>query len=647
MDRRAEPDGLVVFEVGRPRVPERMLSILVWTTFIVGFAALTFELTQWMRKGLPPWPTWQIAYLVLLGVSMIGWMAWRSRPGRLRPDVVFGPDAVSVPRSRFASRSRVLRYDEILSSSAGWPRSFPSINIAAKRHWHTVLREHWFTQPDALGLIDAELRARLEAMPDGAARLVGSDRRARAALASTDARPVLTIGLLVINSLIAVLQWRAGGFDDSFELFREGANHWWLLSDGGWYRLFVASFLHAAWWHYAVNVFSLAMIGPLVEGTLGRWRFTIVLLAGMLGGAIATSQAGWAPSVGFSLGIYALLGAVLALNLLRRHDLPPPLNVPPTVAVLLLVYPAMSALAFARIDQVGHSAAFGAGALACLLVLPGLDLEHPRRAPGSWLRAVATGLVALYVAGFVQGARFVATADARTIRTIALRNVEDPRFDHDLAMLVGVEIAMAEDSTRVELASIWRAIQGIVEHHQDVMSYQSVLATLEYRLGHLARAAARERHVDGLSPLPVHCALLARFEHARLQEKRGAPPNLAAVASEVRVEVGPGPRPLATIAIEVDRAFPHGAALEVLVESSGALLGLIRVASGPLTPGQPLVVGLPTDAPQLPDHATVSLAHAEHRRGSEPRWRSEARYCGIDPLVAALPSWRASRGPEL
>jgi membrane associated rhomboid family serine protease len=84
---------------------------------------------------------------------------------------------------------------------------------------------------------------------------------------------------------------------------------------GQWYRLFTSIFFHLNVLHIALNMFSLLIVGRVVEPVLGRWKYLALFLASGFGGSVASyilsnpSTAG----VGASGAIFGLFGAYFVL----------------------------------------------------------------------------------------------------------------------------------------------------------------------------------------------------------------------------------------------------------------------------------------------------------------------------------------------
>jgi len=91
------------------------------------------------------------------------------------------------------------------------------------------------------------------------------------------------------------------------------------VADGGYWQLLTNVFTHQQLLHVALNMFSLWMIGPLVESALGRVRYLATyLLCGLAGSALVYAAASaYTPTLGASGAIFGLLGALIVLFLRR------------------------------------------------------------------------------------------------------------------------------------------------------------------------------------------------------------------------------------------------------------------------------------------------------------------------------------------
>ena len=134
----------------------------------------------------------------------------------------------------------------------------------------------------------------------------------------------VTFGLVAINLVVAIHKWRLSAaqevqFDRLYALSLEGVRH------GAWWQFLTYQFLHAGaamfrqggWLHLVINVLFLDSLGPVLETTLGRWRFLVLyLVSGALGGLVHLLGAALSPSlfghpvVGASAGLCGLLAAL-------------------------------------------------------------------------------------------------------------------------------------------------------------------------------------------------------------------------------------------------------------------------------------------------------------------------------------------------
>jgi membrane associated rhomboid family serine protease len=141
----------------------------------------------------------------------------------------------------------------------------------------------------------------------------------------------VTIALIAINVAVALVEL-ASGSSASFtnnSIFEKGSlfatgfvsadGQPLGVAHGEWWRLFTAMFLHASFFHLAVNMYSLYFVGSIMEQVIGRWRFLLLYLAsGLAGSAGALVLSPLTPTVGASGAIFGVLGGLFILER-RRH----------------------------------------------------------------------------------------------------------------------------------------------------------------------------------------------------------------------------------------------------------------------------------------------------------------------------------------
>jgi membrane associated rhomboid family serine protease len=123
---------------------------------------------------------------------------------------------------------------------------------------------------------------------------------------------------LALGSMLSSGSWLSGGFgkiDVDFALY--GPN----VANGEVYRLVTAGFLHAGPFHLLVNMYSLYILGSLMEPAIGRSRFLLIYFAGLLAGSFgALLEDPLVPTRGASTAIFGLMGAAVVVMRNRGID---------------------------------------------------------------------------------------------------------------------------------------------------------------------------------------------------------------------------------------------------------------------------------------------------------------------------------------
>ena len=152
------------------------------------------------------------------------------------------------------------------------------------------------------------------------ARTMQSVRRTTRALAAP-----ATMTLIALNVVVYVITAAQGGGINlpGGKLFSDWALQGLAVSDGDWWRLVTAMFLHGSILHLAFNMLALYWLGTIIEQALGTSRFLLVyFVSGLAGsaGALWLSSA-FDVTVGASGAIFGLIGALLILEYLATGSL--------------------------------------------------------------------------------------------------------------------------------------------------------------------------------------------------------------------------------------------------------------------------------------------------------------------------------------
>jgi membrane associated rhomboid family serine protease len=155
--------------------------------------------------------------------------------------------------------------------------------------------------------------------PQGVQRVASGVRRA----SFEGAGAKVTRGLIGINVAVYVAELATGGGVNGVgsKIYEKGVLFGPFLSDGDWWRLITAAFLHYGPFHLLLNMFALYWFGSLLEQRIGSGKFLMLyLVSGLAGsaGALIWPDGFLTPVVGASGAIFGILGAGLVLE--RQRD---------------------------------------------------------------------------------------------------------------------------------------------------------------------------------------------------------------------------------------------------------------------------------------------------------------------------------------
>ena len=133
-------------------------------------------------------------------------------------------------------------------------------------------------------------------------------------------KPYLTYTLLAINVVMFGLAQLAGGTEDPDVLLDFGAMFGPLISQGEYWRLLTAMFLHSGFMHLGFNALALFIFGQSVERSYGHAPFFLIyVLAGLAGSVTSYLFNSIAIAAGASGAIFGVVGALAAFLLLQRR----------------------------------------------------------------------------------------------------------------------------------------------------------------------------------------------------------------------------------------------------------------------------------------------------------------------------------------
>ena len=165
------------------------------------------------------------------------------------------------------------------------------------------------------------------------------------------------------------------------------------VAAGDWWRAITAGFLHSGLIHLGLNMAVLYMLGPAVEGALGRVRFTVLYFTALITsslGALLLSPGTF--TVGASGAIFGLMGAIVVGQ--RAAGIDPWRSGILTWIVINLVF----TLVVPGVSIGGHLGGLAGGLIAGALLFR-RSLPPPAAIAGCLALAAASFFVLLQVAG--------------------------------------------------------------------------------------------------------------------------------------------------------------------------------------------------------------------------------------------------------
>lgn len=206
--------------------------------------------------------------------------------------------------------------------------------------------------------------------------------------------PPLVVAIIVLNVSIFLLLVLAGALTDTAKLLAFGALYRPLVRQGEYWRLLTSEFLHGGLLHLAVNMYSLWILGRLLEPLYGTLRFGVIYLISGLSASLMSVALHEVVSVGASGAIFGIAGAMVVAGWRYDDLIPTTLTKAFGTGVLpFVLYNIFYGFAHSGIDNAAHLGGALGGAICALVFKP-----HEER---PWTRRTAVaGLVALVVLVF-------------------------------------------------------------------------------------------------------------------------------------------------------------------------------------------------------------------------------------------------------
>ncbi|MCA1562277.1 MAG: rhomboid family intramembrane serine protease [Acidobacteria bacterium] len=223
--------------------------------------------------------------------------------------------------------------------------------------------------------------------------------------------PVVTPALVALNTAIFIcMLFSPGALSDPETLVAWGGNYGPRTTNGEWWRLTTAMFVHWGMLHLFATVAGLVAAGLILERLVGPFAFAVVYVAaGVLSSVVSLSAYPMAVGVGASgavFGIYGLLLASAISGMLHQSSLTIPLaamkTLAPGAAIFILYNATSTAMA-----GVAETTGFVVGVVCGLVLVRDVSEEKPAA------RRVAVAMAATAVIAVASAVPLRGVADVR------------------------------------------------------------------------------------------------------------------------------------------------------------------------------------------------------------------------------------------
>jgi len=204
----------------------------------------------------------------------------------------------------------------------------------------------YFSKPEERKRFAKEILSRTEYLLGSAARYWPKRLPFDDALDARTPKPLVTLAIVALNvGMFICMVFTPGPLADQGTLIGWGASFGPRTTNGEWWRLATAMFVHTGLLHLIANVVGFALIGLTTERLFGRLAIANAYIgAGLLAGVMNLLLYPVSVSAGASASIFAVYG-LFAAALIAGVAFPSDLSVPPTTlaklapgAALFLVY---------------------------------------------------------------------------------------------------------------------------------------------------------------------------------------------------------------------------------------------------------------------------------------------------------------------
>lgn len=544
-------------ELEVPRSPTLRIELRgtrLWHPGFLTFVTATIVTAElgvarfWLGMELPP--SLDRLLVVSFVLALISPAAARALRPRTPDAIALSAEHVEIPAYRGSWRRRRIRHRDVYSiEKLSWgPLQTLAVGVRGRLPARVPLR--WLVSPGDADRLEAAIRKRIGALPNGAERLRGLDRCRSVWRAAGRGVPWLTLGSAAVLVIIFLGEVAIGATGDGLRLLALGALSPALVREGELDRLFTSALLHSRNLHLLLNGIGLIALGVMFERLLGWPRFLLVLSFAQIGGAaLWVAWSGAVGAVGASAAIHGALACWLLLHLARQNDLPVFLRIPAWIWTLWLGLALWIEFKLPNVAHAAHLGGFAAGlAISAALVRGPLDRLRTRRPP--WLAVAATAWILVWGAALGFGIRRAwGPIEERSVRTAGRilaspavsakvqeelagelaalewrrRQREEPIvFGVDPVEMKGITVGLGTTTPRTVVVDLAQPLSEELTVHAVALEGDSLVGLLEVKLG---RSSPNQQHWNdpALERLGSH----ARLELTLLDSAPDAEPGRA------------------------------------------------------------------------------------------------------------------------
>lgn len=179
-------------------------------------------------------------------------------------------------------------------------------------------------------------------------------------------RTLFTITNIILALIGLTFVWQASDPKAVNDLLLFGPS----VTQGQWWRIFTSGFAHNGLMHLGFNAYALWILGSSLEPLIGKIKFSLVYLGGLLGGSLAVLLFNYTtPTLGASGAVMGLIGGYAIIMNMRG------INVFQTSVGFIILLNLGLPLIIPSISLFGHLGGLLGGAAIAYIVLRGNDLD--------------------------------------------------------------------------------------------------------------------------------------------------------------------------------------------------------------------------------------------------------------------------------